>query len=227
MRGRHAALVMSTATLALAGVASSAPAAAQAHSPSCRAASHASGVKIVQRGHSAVIFRRHGRTLLRGCAYGHSVHVLKKICCEGERVHLAGRYLAYTYQGTAIGDETNKLGVYDLVTDKLERIKKLDPHGEGGGREIETSSFVHKFAVTSRGSLVWIEDILTSFDDPHCAGCATGQLELRAADGREPAERIVDTGKITKNFLRLGSHSIVYRKDGKQVTAPLHPGKRR
>jgi hypothetical protein len=216
----YAGLVMAAAVLAVAF----APTAAQARSSSCRTASTARGSKIVRHDRDAVVFRRHGSDVLRACAFGHSVRKLTQLCCEGVRDRLAGHFLAYTYQGTAIGDETNKLGVINLTTGRLERLIKFDPHGEGGGREIETSSFVTDFEVSSHGALVWIEDVLTSFDDPHCAGCPTGQREVRAADGKPPREHVVDSGKISPRSLRISRdhRSILYVKDGRRVSAPLH-----
>jgi hypothetical protein len=201
-----------------------APAAAQARSSSCSAASTARGSKIVRRDRVAVIFRRHGSSVLRGCAFGHRVLKLSEICCEGERDRLAGHFVAYTYQGTAIGDETNKLGVINLVTGRLERMIKLAPHSEGGGREIETGSFVPDFEVSSHGALVWIQDVLTDFEDPHCAGCETGKFELRAADGKPPREHVVDSGKISPRSLRISRdhRSILYTKGGRRVSAALH-----
>jgi hypothetical protein len=177
----------------------------------------------VARDRRAVVFRRRGGTYLRGCAYGHPVRTLTNICCEGEQIRLAGLFLAYTYTGTAIGDETNKLGVYNLATGRLERIAKLAPHSEGAGREIETSSFVSTFAVTSRGVLVWVQDILTSFDDPACSRCETGKFELRAADGRPLSERVMDSGKIEAKSVRVdpSERSVFYRKDGREIRAAL------
>ena len=160
---------------------------------------------------------------MRGCAYGHPVRKLTNICCEGERIRLAGLFVAYTYTGTAIGDETNKLGVYNLTTGRLERIAKLAPHSEGAGREIETGSFVPAFTVTSRGVLVWVQDVLTSFDDPACSRCETGKFELRAADGSPLSERVVDSGKIEPRSIRVDrqERSVLYRKDGREIRAAL------
>jgi hypothetical protein len=226
MRRRYVQLVLAAvaaAVLAVSAAGSSPAATTHARASTCRAASTARGSKIVTRDSAAVVFRRHGSSVLRGCAYGHSVRKLSEICCDGERISLGGRFLAYTYVGTAIGDETNKLGVINLVSGRLEKIAKMDPHGEGGGREIETSSFVPAFAVTSRGALVWVQDVLTSFDDPHCSRCETGQSELRAGDGRPPSERVVDSGKIDGKSLRItrDEQAIVYRKDGHQHRAAL------
>ena len=141
----------------------------------------------------------------------------------GERIRLAGLFAAYTYTGTAIGDETNKLGVYNLTTGRLERIAKLAPHSEGAGREIETGSFVPAFTVTSRGVLVWVQDVLTSFDDPACSRCETGKFELRAADGSPLSERVVDSGKIEPRSIRVDrqERSVLYRKDGREIRAAL------
>lgn len=215
---------LTLAGMLLGVVATAAPghASARASSSSCSAGSHARGSRIVARDGQAVVFLRRGVTY-DGCLYGHSVLKLSNICCEGERVRLAGHFVAYTYTGTAIGDETNKLGVYNLRTRRVERIVKRTPNAEGPGREIETSSFVPAFRVTSHGALIWLQDILTSFDDPNCASCETGKAELRVADGTPPRERVVDSGKIPARSLKVARNerSISYTNNGRKVHAAL------
>lgn len=133
MSKRHEGFVVA----AVVAAAALAPGTAQARSSACSAASKARGSKIVARDKLAVVFIRPGETLFEACTYGGPVFKLKAICCEGERVRLAGRFLAYTYKGSGIGDETSRLGVYDLKKKKRVRIAKFNPNG---GSNPETST---------------------------------------------------------------------------------------
>lgn len=214
MSRRLVGFVVAAAAVAAAALV---PRTAPARSSACREASKARGSKILARDKVAVVFSRRGETFLKGCTYGGPVFKLKAICCEGEQVRLAGRFLAYTYTGTAIGDETNKLGVYDLKKGKRESIAKLDPTGEGPDPEIETGSFVEQFAVTSKGSLVWLVDAVTADQG------SNGRYELRAADGTPPKERIVDSGNLVPKSLEISpdEKTILYRKDGAAMSAAI------
>ena len=120
-----------------------------------------------------------------------------------------------TYKGSGIGDETSRLGVYDLKKKKRVRIAKLNPNG-GSNPEIETGLFVAQFAVTSKGSLVWLisgERVEEVADPP----------ELRAADGTARKERIVDSGNLDLKSLKISrdEKTILYRKDGADKSAKL------
>jgi hypothetical protein len=214
---RHSFLLVAIAALV---VAVGLPASAPASSSACRSASKAHGAKIVAHDKVAVVFSVKKQTAFQGCAYGHAVRKLSAICCELEKVRLSGRFAAYTYSGTAIGDETSKVGVYDLRSGKRERLAKLEPNSEGGDpAEIETGSFVENFAVNSHGSPVWLIDQLDANGQPN------GQFQLRAADGSAHTERIVDSGNIARKSLSISSDgkTIRYTKDGAAQTAPLAP----
>jgi hypothetical protein len=211
---------LTASVIAVAALAATFTPAAAAHTSACRSAAKAPGAKIVARDRVAVVFLTRSQTAYKGCTYGGAVHKLGAICCESEGVRLSGRFAAYTYTGTAIGDETSKVGVYDLRSGKRERFAKLQPNSEGGDpAEIETSSFVEDFAVNSHGSVVWLIDVVDS------NGAPTGQYELRAADRAAHRERIVDGGRIGKKSLSLSAdgRTIRYRKDGTNRTAPLRP----
>jgi hypothetical protein len=191
---------------------------AKAGPSACRSAAKAPGTEVVARDKVAVVFISRKQTVFKGCTYGGTVRKLRAICCESEKVRLSGRFAAYTYTGTAIGDEASKVGVYDLRSGKRERFAKLEPNSEGGDpAEIETNSYLEDFAVNSHGSLVWLIDTLDS------DGEATGEYELRAADGPARTERIVDSGKLGRKSLSLSANgkTIRYRKDGAKRTAPL------
>lgn len=161
----------------------------------CHRAASAPGAKVVARSAKGVVFTR-GESY-RGCAYKTArVHTLD-ICCQGQRVKVAGVFAAYTAQGTAIGDETDRIAVYDLRTGKRRAIRKLAPHSEGGGVEIETSSYISVFRVARDGSVAWIQQKF------HDGGTLGPEREVRAAGGRHRWERIVDEGAIGKASLTL------------------------
>jgi hypothetical protein len=193
-------------------------ASSSAASSACRSASQARGTKIVSQGKLAVVFLPRNASTYRGCVFGGSVRKLKAICCEEETAHVGGRFAVYTYSGTAIGDETSKVGVYDLRSGKRVRFTKLDPTGEGGDpAEIETYSFVSASAVTPSGSPVWLGEKVDGDGNP------TGDLELRAADGPKHTERIVDNGKISAKSVKISADgkTLTYTKDGAPQAAPL------
>src|SRR3954464_240159 len=118
MNRRQAAPLLMAAAAAIAVLA---PGTAEAKSSACRTASTARGVTVIARDKDAVVFTRDRKPSLPNadmvaCVYGGPVFALKGICCDGEQVSLAGRFLAYSYIGSAIGDETAKIGLYDLKT---------------------------------------------------------------------------------------------------------------
>ena len=111
-------------------------------------------MKILARNRSAVLFRRHGNTY--GCLRRARRVTKLNVCCEGERFVLGGTFVGYTYQGSAIGDESSKVGMYDLSTGKQRHIVKINPNGEGPDPEIETFSYVPRMVVTRTGAMAWI-----------------------------------------------------------------------
>jgi hypothetical protein len=206
---RHA--VLHVATIALVA-AVALPTAAPARTSACRSASEAPGVKILARDKVGVVFRK-GDGVNKGCVYGGVVHKLSYLY-GGSEARLRGPFAMYTYEGNAIGDETNKLGVYDLRTGKRERLTSLD---SGPVRELETNSYLTDFAVNRRGVPVWVMFQLNSERQPN------GKFELHAADGSAHKERVVDVGKIGKKSLSLSrdGKTIHYTKNGSKQTAPL------
>lgn len=111
------------------------------------------GGKLVVKTREAVIFTK------RGIAYGclSSVGTTRRLPEEGGGItvsgsaapQLAGRYAAYATAGSGIGDEFDRLYVYDL------RL----------GRRflVESSTFINDIALKRNGSAAWIE---ASLADP-------------------------------------------------------------
>ncbi len=212
------AAVVATAILAPAGTAHAA-----ATPSTCAKASKARGVTRIATSRLAVVFTRDPKPVsipnatLYGCAYGGRVLRLSKICCEGQKVKLAGTFLFYAYRGSAEGDETDKIGLYDLKKGKRVKFKKLRPNEEGPDPEIETYSTAYSMTVTSTGSVAWIVPLFDANDE------FLDDYELRIADRSDRAERIADRGKLDKNSVRLGSDekTLTYRKDGATKTGAI------
>jgi len=189
----------------------------------CRHDSRARGAHVLARSREAVVFSR-GAGGYRGCVYsGGRVRKLD-VCCENVVFKVAGRFAAYTYTGSAIGDESNKLGVYDLRTGRLRPIAKLAPSSEGAGREIDTSSTVTSFLVTAAGSLAWIQKVRTATGSPEPGSAFRlgPDSEVRAASGAHPRETILDRGNIGPRSLRVTHrHTLAWTRDGSRRTAPI------
>lgn len=186
------------------------PAGARSKSRTCRALAEQRGYKVFDHDRDAIVFGRRDRRVIRGCIRaGRKAFLLRSLCC-GTKFELGGRFVAYSYRGTAIGDETSKVGAIDLRGGRAVAYPKLDSSAEGGGREIETGSLVSRFFVTPTGTLVWV----LALDS------AQGVYEIRVAD-RE--ERIVDAGVIDPKSVKLaaGGNSVSYTKDGAPEAARL------
>ncbi|MCA1656679.1 MAG: hypothetical protein LC713_03045 [Actinobacteria bacterium] len=208
-------LVGATAATVVVALAGAAPSSAAA--PTCRQASQAPGVHVIARNSTAVVFRTHKGSIF-GCRRSGRRAYRVDVCCEGEKFKLAGHFLAYEYQGSAIGDETVKIGLIDLKNGRPRVFAKLEPNSEGPGQEVETYSFGVPFFVTSTGSLIWFQAPIADN-----TGKPLGAPELRAVDGSPAAERVVDSGNIDAKSIRLGAdqRTITYTKDGQPQTAQL------
>jgi hypothetical protein len=180
----------------------------------CRSASKADGVEVMARNSTGVVFRRKSLNIF-GCTY-------KK--AKVRRLHapytditfkIAGHYAAYTAQGSAIGDESSKVGVFDLLTGKL-RVG-----------DIETDGFVKALALSKSGGIAWIQDNL----HPQTSGePGPGQYgpdqALRAATPSHRAPHVVDTGSTDNTGgglarLRLRSGVLSWTNQGVAKTAKL------
>ena len=144
------------------------------------------------------------------------------VCCEGERFVLGGTFVGYTYQGSAIGDESNKVGMYDLSTGKQRHIVKINPNGEGPDPEIETFSYVVRMVVTRTGAMAWI--VPAPLHDAN-GGVSDTDFVLTAVDGNPLTERIIDTGHIDPKSVKLAAdgHTLTWTRDGAPQTTALAP----
>ena len=176
----------------------------------CGSAAKAPGNTVVARNGVALVWHNKRTGDFYGCTRAGKVRRYGALCCEDVRVTLGGRFMGYSYVGTAIGDESTKLGLFDLANGKQLRIAHLDPTSEGAANEIDTNTLVTRFRVSTHGILVWIQRT------------ASGS-ELRAGDGKPRTERIVDHGAIDPKALTLSrdGRSVRYVKDGAAQAASL------
>lgn len=180
----------------------------------CRHASKAAGVKIMARNGKAVVFRRKSLNVY-GCTY--RVHKVRRLdtCCTDIKYKVAGVYAGYAASGSAIGDESSKVGVFDLRTGK-QRIG-----------EVETEGFVTAWRLAASGGIAWIQSNHhpNTGEDPGPGEYGPDQ-DLRAAVVRHPAPRVVDTGS-TDNMggglakLGLKSGVLTWTNAGEKKTAKL------
>ena len=151
------------ATLALAIPA--APASAQS-SNKCRTSSTTGGAKIIKRTSAVVMFTKRGGYY--GCAYGGGP--IKRLLDEGGGIHtsggsapqISGRYVAYATLGSAIGDEFDRVVVWDLKEGKL--------------KFRAASNTVLAIVVKANGSVAWTQGSVV--DEPDGAQPV---YEVRAA----------------------------------------------
>jgi hypothetical protein len=200
-------LVAAIATLALAVPA--APAQAQSRNK-CRTSSTTGGAKIIKRTSAVVMFTK--RLSYYGCAY--SGGPIRRLLDEGGGIHvrgdaapqISGRYVAYATLGSAIGDEFDRVVVWDL---KLGHLAFRAP-----------SNSVVKLAVKANGSVAWTQGSVVA--EPN----GTPQVyEVHAASmvDRE-GDLLLDRGAdIDPRSLALTPEreSIRWTRGGATRTAPL------
>jgi hypothetical protein len=188
---------------------------AAAKAKTCKSASKARGAHVLARDHTAVVFSLRGHDYPRGCVLRSKRVFALRVCCEAMRFRLGGRYAAYIYNGSAVGDETAKIGVYDLATGKTLPITKLAPNSEGAGNEVESGGGIDPFLVTSTGALVWLQTAFANEVRP------AGTPELRVIDGPQRTERILDTGAIDPKSITLTGMTLSWTKDGAPQSTQL------
>jgi hypothetical protein len=135
-----------TTAAALALLLAAAPADAATRNK-CRTSSTTGGAKVIERTSAVVMFTK--RLGYYGCAY--SGGPIKRLLDEGGGIHvrgdsaprISGRYVAYATLGSAIGDEFDRVVVWDLKEGKLEF--------RAG------SNSVQALAVKANGSVAWTQ----------------------------------------------------------------------
>ncbi len=185
----------------------------------CTTASHRSGAHIDRRNTRAVVWHRNvaGERRVYACVFRDRV-VRRLRSDPSGRLKLRGTWLAYVYAGSAIGDESDKIGVVNLRTGRNRAIAHIDPSSEGQLDETDNGGSIPNFAIATNGTVAWLTT--APLRDP---GVDRTQLTLRVGDGRRPAERIVDQGRIARLSLRVNAAGtrVTYTKDAIALSAPL------
>lgn len=141
------------------------------------------------------------------------------MCCDAAQWRIRGRWAVYIAQGSAIGDEFDKLGIAALRTGRLRAIRKEAPNREGGtGGEIETASFVRRLVLGTGGAIAWTQAVR------HEDGTLGPDVELRAVAGATAWERIVDTGAVDPASLTLSSGRLHWKRSGAARATDLSQG---
>jgi hypothetical protein len=199
-------MAIAGATLA---VAPAAPAAAA--KKSCRAASTAKGMKIAVQSPGAVVFTKRDKTW--GCVFGGKVRRMPAGLTYPDRLTLAGRYVAYVYTGSAIGDETDSIGVVNLRTGKGKDLSK----GFSGNypNEIDTSQQIGAVVLRNNGSVAWTQNTVGLME-------TGGPIEVHTV-GPDGERRVLDSGNIPTGSLALSGDrtTLFWTKDGAAQSAQL------
>jgi hypothetical protein len=144
-------IAVCAAVAALGGSAGAAGPAGAATLNKCRASSTSGGAKVLVRSSAAVVFAKRGNTY--GCVYSGSP--IRQLLDEGGGIKngkgddtvkpiIAGRYVAYASYGSAIGDEFDRVIVWDLKVGRL--------------ASRSSSNSVHSLVVKSNGSVAWTQN---------------------------------------------------------------------
>lgn len=176
---------------------------------SCRA-STSNGAKIVTRTKSAVVFTKRGNVY--GCLY--RVGRIRRLLDEGGGIkevglsapRLAGRYVAYATFGSAIGDEFDRVVVFDL---RRGRVK----HEVG-------STYVQSIVVKKNGSAAWIQESVVRSANPDTPLYEVYEL----SDVDRQGALLLDRGRaVNPQSLKLGddSKSVSWRNGQETRNAPL------
>jgi hypothetical protein len=179
---------------------SAAPAAAH----HCRASSTSRGATIVYRTSEAVVFNKGVYTY--GCLYRPGD--VRRLPTEGGEVDdfvQSGRYLAYSTSGSAIGDEFDRVYVFDLKTGRLLRTY--------------SSTFVSKIVVKRNGSAAWVQASVVQSP-------AEGQpvREVRKGEVGEVDDELLDrSAGVVPESLALSADrtTVSWTRDGAQRSAPI------
>ncbi len=197
--GRDCERTSRTASAATASQPSSALAGARAASAGC--GPHTRGATILTRTQDGVVFKKRGS--LYGCL--ESVGSPHPLPNEGggwdERgasaPRLSGRYVAYATFGSAIGDEFDRIYVYDL------RLAKIKLH-------IGSNGDITAIAVKRNGSVGWIESpAVQSLPEREVHKAADGENQgnvlLARGTGIDPASLALSADRTSLTWIGGGA----------------------
>jgi hypothetical protein len=209
--------MMRRATLVLTVLAIATVALAAAPASAARRCSVPPGARVLDRTSEAVVWTR-GTFATFGCH--RSAGRNRRLPNEGGGIRgeqrgspsrpglptLSGRYVGYVTFGSAIGDEFDRMYVYDLIRGRV--------------KSIGSSNFVRTFVLKRNGSVAWVQSSIVQPADPN-----QDVYEVRkiAHDERQ-GNVLVDRGAgIDPASLALSSdrRSITWTNGGAQRTASL------
>jgi hypothetical protein len=180
-------------------------AAAPAAASHCRSSSTSNGARIVLRSSEAVVFTKRGFTY--GCLFRPgNVHRLPE---EGGDIHdfrLSGRFVAYATAGSGIGDEFDRVYVFDLRTGRLFNSY--------------SGTFVSTIVVKRNGSVAWIQASVVRAP----AGSGQTWREVRKGEAGAVGEELLDrSATIVASSLALSAdrRMVTWTRDGQQRSAPI------
>ena len=188
------------------------PAAPAQGANKCRTSSTTGGARVVERTSSAVVFTK--RDGVYGCVY--SGGPIKRLLDEGGGIKLgrggdvapeiSGRYVAYATYGSAIGDEFDRVVVWDLKVGKV--------------RFELGSNIVRALAVKSNGSVAWIQG---SVVEPANRDVPVYEVHALSAADRE-GDLLLDRGSdISPGTLGLSANreAVMWTRGGAQRSSSL------
>jgi Ca2+-binding RTX toxin-like protein len=178
--------------------------------PARRCRSTAKGSRVVQRAGSRVVYRRPGGVF--GCATKRGRE--RELPDEGGGIdtgrprqaplRIAGRYVGYVTRGSAIGDEFDRLYVYDLVA--------------GRAVLIESGDAIGTLVLKANGSVAWTDISTVRPVDFETRVYEVRQVSVVDKLGSVLLER--GTGVAPRSLRRSGDQ-ISWRSGGSERTAPL------
>ena len=176
----------------------------------CRTSSTTGGAKIVKRTSAVVMFTK--RLGYYGCAY--SGGPIRQLLDEGGGIHvrgdsapqISGRYVAYATLGSAIGDEFDRVVVWDLKAGRLAFRA--------------SSNSVVKLAVKANGSVAWTQGSVVAEPDgtPQVYEVHAASMAIREGDVLLDRGADVDPRSLA---LTPERESIRWTRGGATRTAPL------
>jgi hypothetical protein len=167
----------------------------------CRRVSTSRGARRIARSKRGVIFTKRHNTY--GCLY--KLGRISRLHDEGAGINrrprpvLAGRYVAYASRGSAIGDEFDRVAVWDLRAGRIS-LKA-------------NASTVTDIALKKNGSVAWISNSYVESSDLNEPLYEVRRMSERSDDGDVLVDRATGIGPRSLRLSRTG-RTISWTRDG-------------